>query len=66
MIAFAWMLVTAVGFMVSGALLCQFEWRLAGSSFVLTWLWMAFPKAVAWGFRSLGRIVPGKASPAKT
>jgi hypothetical protein len=59
-ISLTWMLVTAAGFMVSGALLWNFELAWAAGIFAFTWMWMAFPKAVGWTLGLLGGLVKGK------
>jgi len=55
-ISFLWMTVTALGFTVSGVLLREGEFRLSGILFVLSWIWLVFPKVPMWILRRLGRL----------
>jgi len=54
MIAFLWSTVAALGFMASGFLLRDGEFRLAMMAAVTAWVWLVFPKIPMW---AIGGIV---------
>ena len=60
MITLIWMIVTALGFMISGALLWEWEWKIGGIFFLATAFWMAFPKTIGCALGSIGRMISRK------
>jgi hypothetical protein len=66
MISVFWMTVTALGFMLAGVLLWEWEWKVGGILFCGTWLWMMFPKAIDWSCKMLGRLFMRKRPEVKT
>lgn len=63
MISFMWSLATAIGFLVSGVLLREGEFRLAAILFVAAWLWMVFPKVPMWTLKKIGGLWRGDRRP---
>lgn len=59
MIAFFWSFISAMGFALSGFLLRDGEFRLAGILFMVTWLWFLFPKIPKWMIGQAGRLFNG-------
>lgn len=56
MINFLWSFVVSLGFAMSGFLLRDGEFRLAGIFFFATWGWLIFPKIPMWLLRQAGRL----------
>lgn len=57
MIAFAWTIVTALGFMLAGVLLWEFEWKIGGLIFLAAWTWTLFPKATVGLVGAAGKLL---------
>jgi hypothetical protein len=55
-INFLWSFVVSLGFALSGFLLRDGEFRLAGIFFFATWAWLIFPKIPMWLIRQVGRL----------
>ncbi len=64
MITLIWMLVTALGFMLSGALLWTWEWYASGIVFGLTTIWFAVPKTASGLIEWAGRFISKRQTPA--
>ncbi len=60
MITLIWMVVTGLGFMISGALLWEWEWKIGGIFFFATSFWMGFPKTVGCALGGIGRMISRK------
>lgn len=59
MIAFFWSFITALGFVISGFLLRDGEFRLSVIVFFASWVWLAFPKIPMWAIRQAGKLFHG-------
>jgi len=59
MIAFLWSFIVSLGFTLSGFLLRDGEFRLAGIFFFATWTWLLFPKIPMWLIRQAGKLLGG-------
>lgn len=59
MIVFFWSFVTAFGFLGSGFLLRDGEFRLSAILFFATWVWLVFPKIPMWVIRQMGKLFHG-------
>lgn len=66
MITLVWMVVTALGFMISGALLWEWEWKIGGIFLIGTSLWMAFPKTIGCALGGIGRMISRKKNASAT
>jgi len=56
-IAFLWSCIVVAGFMISGFLLRDMEFRLSAITFFATCAWFAFPKIPMWLIRQAGRLL---------
>jgi len=59
-IAFFWSFAVSLGFVLSGFLLRDGEFRLAGILFFATWAWLLFPKIPMWLIRQAGKLLGGQ------
>lgn len=60
MAPFLWSFISAIGFVLSGFLLRDGEFRLSVILFVATWIWFLFPKLPKWMLRRAGRFFGGQ------
>ncbi len=64
MLTLMWMLVTALGFMLSGILLWTGGWYASGIVFGITTVWFAVPKTASGLLELAGRALLKKQAPA--
>ncbi len=64
MLTLIWMLVTALGFMLSGILLWTWGWQASGFVFLITMVWFAVPKTASGLIDWAGRALSKKQAPA--
>ena len=56
MITFFWSFIMSLGFALSGFLLRDGEFRLAGIVFLVTWGWLLFPKIPKWSIQQIAKL----------